>query len=494
MTLLRLLASFLVTDGVGCIYLSTNRRFAWEFILHKHIGIYKKRPKFLETPLIEFVKLKLRTEISDSVRDDLAGGKDVAELVPEQESDETSYGRHERRQDDGEGVKRDLRVRQHAGEEDEHLEVPDLEREHHGGGNGELGELGQVGERGPGEAGPRAPAPGAPHDVHELARDQDPPGEAERERGPQQAEAQPVDGEAAERHVEREAGGQDVGAGRHDALRLQELLDGEVGGVGEDLRDEAANSAAAPAISGDWPSSSRMGSEKAYMAASGTPVAMSSTVERCRYTPSISYFSAPYACPHSVSTALPIPSCIHTRPCYSTYHETVGEDLDAVVAEGGGGELDVAELAAHDLRRGRHDDDEHVDDDGGRGKGRQQPQLQRRGRRHAPEPRTAALASARAGEQRLQPAVDGAVVTRPTAAAHRNRSNGWSVDRDSETLREGGAPVIGGRSRPQRQSHSCKCKIFCDRLIDDQPLIKSRLQLAEAKFRKQKGHCWRLLL
>jgi len=38
-----------------------------------------------------------------------------------------------------------------------------------------------------------------------------------------------------------ERGGGDVGAGRHDALRLQELLDGEDGGVREDLRDEAVD-------------------------------------------------------------------------------------------------------------------------------------------------------------------------------------------------------------------------------------------------------------
>lgn len=31
------------------------------------------------------------------------------------------------------------------------------------------------------------------------------------------------------------------------------------------------------------------------------------------------------------------------------YHETVGEDLDAVVAERSGGELEVAEMAAEDL-------------------------------------------------------------------------------------------------------------------------------------------------
>jgi hypothetical protein len=41
------------------------------------------------------------------------------------------------------------------------------------------------------------------------------------------------------RQLQRKGGGQDPRAGRHDALRLQELLDGEVGRVREDLRDEA---------------------------------------------------------------------------------------------------------------------------------------------------------------------------------------------------------------------------------------------------------------
>lgn len=47
-----------------------------------------------------------------------------------------------------------------------------------------------------------------------------------------------------------------------------------------------------------------------------------------------------------------------------TYHEAVGEDLDAIVAEGGGGELEVAKVAAEDL--GGHGGDivEEVDDDG----------------------------------------------------------------------------------------------------------------------------------
>ena len=39
-----------------------------------------------------------------------------------------------------ERVERDLRVRQHAGEEDEHLEVPDLEHQHHRRRGGQLGE------------------------------------------------------------------------------------------------------------------------------------------------------------------------------------------------------------------------------------------------------------------------------------------------------------------------------------------------------------------
>lgn len=39
-----------------------------------------------------------RAQVGDGAWDDLAAGEDVAELVPEQESDETSYSRYERRQ------------------------------------------------------------------------------------------------------------------------------------------------------------------------------------------------------------------------------------------------------------------------------------------------------------------------------------------------------------------------------------------------------------
>ena len=48
-----------------------------------------------------------------------------------------------------------------------------------------------------------------------------------------------MDDEVAEDEVGEECGGGDVGAGHHDALCLHELLDGEVGGVREDLRGEA---------------------------------------------------------------------------------------------------------------------------------------------------------------------------------------------------------------------------------------------------------------
>ncbi|BAT01767.1 Os07g0516650 [Oryza sativa Japonica Group] len=137
-------------------------------------------------------------------------------------------------------VEGDLWVGEHAGEEDEHLEVPDLERQHHRRRGGEPGERGEVVERRPGEARPRRGAPGAPHDVRELPRDEHPPRGAERQGGPREAQAEHPHRRPAERQVEREARRQHGGAGRHDALRLEELLDGEVGGVGEDLRDEAA--------------------------------------------------------------------------------------------------------------------------------------------------------------------------------------------------------------------------------------------------------------
>lgn len=68
--------------------------------------------------------------------------------------------------------------------------------------------------------------------------------------------------------------------------------------------------AAAEAISSDWPRNIRMGLEKMYMMLRRTPAKVMRTVDLCKYTPSISYFWAPYACPHRVSTALPIPNCL----------------------------------------------------------------------------------------------------------------------------------------------------------------------------------------
>lgn len=46
------------------------------------------------------------------------------------------------------------------------------------------------------------------------------------------------------------------------------------------------------------------------------------------------------------------------------YHETVGEELDAAVAERGGGELPVSEVAGEDAGRKRHGGIDHVNHDG----------------------------------------------------------------------------------------------------------------------------------
>lgn len=40
--------------------------------------------------------------------------------------------------------------------------------------------------------------------------------------------------------------------------------------------------------------------------------------------------------------------------CICVYHEAIGEELDAAVTEGGGGELKVAEVAAEDTGGKRH--------------------------------------------------------------------------------------------------------------------------------------------
>lgn len=67
---------------------------------------------------------------------------------------------------------------------------------------------------------------------------------------------------------------------------------------------------------------------------------MRSTVDLCKYMPSMSYFWAPYACPHRVSTALPIPN------------------------ERGSSDLEVIEVAGEDLGGHGHDIVDHVNNNG----------------------------------------------------------------------------------------------------------------------------------
>lgn len=57
------------------------------------------------------------------------------------------------------------------------------------------------------------------------------------------------------------------------------------------------------------------------------------------------------------------------------YHEAVGEDLDPVVSEGGGGELEVSEMAGEDLSAEREKVVQHVDDHGGSSEGEEKLHL-----------------------------------------------------------------------------------------------------------------------
>lgn len=59
-----------------------------------------------------------------------------------------------------------------------------------------------------------------------------------------------------------------------------------------------------------------------------------------------------------------ISSILNTKLYIRIYHEAVGEEADAAVAEGGGGELEVAEVAAEDTSGQRHGTVDEVDDDG----------------------------------------------------------------------------------------------------------------------------------
>lgn len=67
------------------------------------------------------------------------------------------------------------------------------------------------------------------------------------------------------------------------------------------------------------------------------------------------------------------------------YHEAIGEDLDAGVAKGGGGEFEVAKVAGEDLGGHGHDVVDEVDEDGGGGQVEEEPQLNPRGGAHAAE-------------------------------------------------------------------------------------------------------------
>lgn len=65
------------------------------------------------------------------------------------------------------------------------------------------------------------------------------------------------------------------------------------------------------AISSGWPKNLRIGDANKYIGRSKMQNKKRTIQDRCIYTPNMSYFLAPNACPHSVSNALAIPSCIY---------------------------------------------------------------------------------------------------------------------------------------------------------------------------------------
>ncbi|WVZ91625.1 LOW QUALITY PROTEIN: hypothetical protein U9M48_037771 [Paspalum notatum var. saurae] len=73
-------------------------------------------------------------------------------------------------------------------------------------------------------------------------------------------------------------------------------------------RMQTVNLAASRATSWSCPISSSSGSAKTKKGDMRSAEAMRMIQERCRYTPSMPTCPAPYACPHSVSSALPMPS------------------------------------------------------------------------------------------------------------------------------------------------------------------------------------------
>ena len=78
-----------------------------------------------------------------------------------------------------------------------------------------------------------------------------------------------------------------------------------------------------PAASEIWvscPMNFRTCPAKMYIGHRTKAMLRSNTHDRCMYTPSMSSFPAPTACPHSVSNALPIPKST-TKPVYRTSND-----------------------------------------------------------------------------------------------------------------------------------------------------------------------------
>jgi hypothetical protein len=106
-------------------------------------------------------------------------------------------------------------------------------------------------------------------------------------------------------------------------------------------------------------------------------------------------------------------SAVKKREQVPTYHEAVGEDLDAVVPERRGRELQVAEVPGEDPRRDGQDVVEHVHRHGRRRDRRQQPELYHGRPGGAAGPRRLAV-----GQDALQPA---AQLMGPTSRHGRRR-------------------------------------------------------------------------
>jgi hypothetical protein len=108
--------------------------------------------------------------------------------------------------------------------------------EHDGGAKRQAREAGEVGEGEPVESVPGAGAV-AHENIGELAQHDEPPGRVERDGQADDPHPHGPDEEPADGDVEQQRRHRHDRHGHHLALRLQELLDGEVEGVGEELRD-----------------------------------------------------------------------------------------------------------------------------------------------------------------------------------------------------------------------------------------------------------------